>query len=130
MDESEKFRIVKNSKKSSIPTKSQNGSAFAPLASEENDFITKEEILKQSKYVQVYVKNPDKILTYDRTVLEKIKVNGSANTDTKPQNQQQQRIPVPLPRKSTNLNKSNNNLSNSINKIPIANKKKMAFLTW
>lgn len=116
LDESEKFRIVKNSKKSSIPTKSQNGSAFAPLASEENDFITKEEILKQSKYVQVYVKNPDKVLTYDRTVLDKLQVNGSANTDTKPQlQQQQQRIPVPLPRKSTNLNNSN--------KIPIVNKK-------
>jgi len=113
LDESEKFRIVK---KSSIPTKLQNGSAFAPLASEENDFITKEEILKQSKYVQVYVKNPDKVLTYDRTVLDKLKVNGSANTDIKPQPvQQQQRIPVPLPRKSTNLNNSN--------KIPIVNKK-------
>ncbi|XP_070499918.1 myb-like protein P isoform X5 [Chironomus tepperi] len=122
LDDSEKFRIIKTTKKSSIPTKSQNGSAFAPLASEENDFITKEEILKQSKYVQVYVKNPDKVLTYDRTVLDKLKVNGSANTDPKPQlqqhqqqPQQQQRIPVPLPRKSTNLNNSN--------KIPIVNKK-------
>ncbi|KAL7038532.1 hypothetical protein ACKWTF_009600 [Chironomus riparius] len=117
LDESEKFRIKKNSKKSSIPTKSQNGSAFAPLASEENDFITKEEILKQSKYVQVYVKNPDKVLTYDRTVLDKLNTNGSVVTDTKPQQQQQQqqRIPVPLPRKSTNLNNSN--------KIPIVNKK-------
>lgn len=28
------------------------------------DFITKEEILKQSKFVPVYIKNPDSILTY------------------------------------------------------------------
>lgn len=29
-----------------------------------SDFITKEEILKQSKYVPVYIKNPDSVLTY------------------------------------------------------------------
>lgn len=28
------------------------------------DYITKEEILKQSKYVPVYIKNPDSVLTY------------------------------------------------------------------
>ncbi|KAG5682511.1 hypothetical protein PVAND_011860 [Polypedilum vanderplanki] len=88
----DKYRLVKNSKKSSIPTK--NGSA--PLASEENDFITKEEILKQSKYVPVYVKNPDKVLTYDKAVLERLKIKDNDNK------QPQQKIPVPLPRKSNN----------------------------
>lgn len=90
----DKYRIIKG-KKSSIPTKAANG---APLAREENDFITKEEILKQSKYVPVYIKNPDKILTYPKPVLEQIKTsdkisNGNLNNSKK--------IPVPLPRKSS-----------------------------
>lgn len=92
---SDKYRIIKG-KKSSIPTKT------APLASEENDFITKEEILKQSKYVPTYIKNPDKVLTYPKPVLEIIKTsdknlinNGNLN------NKSTKKIPVPLPRKTS-----------------------------
>lgn len=118
---SDKYRIVK---KSSIPTiKSSNysnGNAInipAPLASEENDFITKEEILRQSKYVPVYIKNPDKVLTYDRSVLEKLK-----SPIEKPQ-QPQQKIPVPLPRKS-----SSNNSKAPVNSKKIDKKSKRSKL--
>lgn len=91
----DKYRIVKV-KKSSIPTKAVNGGA--PLASEESDFITKEEILKQSKFVPVYIRNPDKVLTYPKPVLEKIKPsdkisNGNLTNSKK--------IPIPLPRKTS-----------------------------
>lgn len=99
----DKYRIIKGKKLSSIPTTVKP----APLASEENDFITKEEILKQSKYVPVYIRNPDRVLTYPKPVLEKLTptgadsiANGNLNNSRK--------IPVPLPRKaSTKLSTTN-----------------------
>uniref|UniRef100_A0A182KAQ7 Uncharacterized protein n=1 Tax=Anopheles christyi TaxID=43041 RepID=A0A182KAQ7_9DIPT len=38
----------------------------------DNVFITKEEILRQSKYVKTYIKNPDKQLNYDKSVIQKL----------------------------------------------------------
>lgn len=43
------------------------------------DFISKEEILKQSKYVPVYIRNPDRELTYDKTILEKLSLKTSTS---------------------------------------------------
>lgn len=40
------------------------------ISFQESDFITKEEILKQSKCVPVYVKHPDAVLQYDRTIID------------------------------------------------------------
>lgn len=79
---SDKYRIIKGKKSSKVT---------APLASEETDFITKEEILKQSKFVPVYIKHPDKVLTYPKPVLEKIKTPSENHSSNR-------RIPVPLPR--------------------------------
>ncbi|XP_052896304.1 uncharacterized protein LOC128303403 isoform X2 [Anopheles moucheti] len=39
---------------------------------DDNVFITKEEILRQSKYVKTYIKNPDKHLNYDKSVIQKM----------------------------------------------------------
>ncbi|XP_035906383.1 uncharacterized protein LOC118509625 isoform X4 [Anopheles stephensi] len=39
---------------------------------DDNVFITKEEILRQSKYVKTYIKNPDKQLNYDKSVIQKL----------------------------------------------------------
>ena len=88
--------LFKGKKSSNIPTKTSNG--HAPLASEETDFITKEEVLKQSKYVPVYIKNPDKVLTYPKPVLERIKSSDKPASNGTVNNK---KIPIPLPRKSS-----------------------------
>jgi hypothetical protein len=95
-DYTEKYKITKV-KKSVIPTKVPRKITNAPKANiDETDFISKEEILKQSKYVPVYIKNPDKVLTYDRTILERL-----ALKDGSPKhNNIAKRAPVPVPRKS------------------------------
>jgi hypothetical protein len=97
-DYAEKYKITKV-KKSIIPTKVPRNITSAPKANvDETDFISKEEILKQSKYVPVYIKNPDRILTYDRSVLEKL-----ALKDGSPKQKHiAKRAPVPVPRKSVN----------------------------
>lgn len=77
---------------------------------EEDDFISKEEILKQSKYVPVYIRNPDRILTYDKTILEKL------TTTTAPVIAK--RAPVPIPRKTIrDAQKAKEQLSHSSNNI-------------
>lgn len=89
----EKFTITK-SKKSAIPTK-----ANANKESPENDFITKEEILKQSKYVPVYIRNPDKQFAYDKSILDRINSGDLSETETLSP-KKVKRLPVPVPRKS------------------------------
>lgn len=81
----------------SITSSSNNGSATKNESS--SDFITKEEVLRESKYVPVYIKNPDSVLTYDRSVLEAI-AKRDKTKQQKLKQQQQQRGPVPMPRKS------------------------------
>lgn len=95
-DYTEKYKITKV-KKSIIPTKVPRNSSSAPKAQiDETDYISKEEILKQSKYVPVYIRNPDRVFTYDKSVLEKL-----TTTNTSPKNIVK-RAPVPVPRKSIN----------------------------
>lgn len=109
VDAYEKYRIVKV-KKSSIPIKVASSSVAsstslsipsnAPLAlPEESDFITKDDILKQSKYVPVYIKNPDKVLQYDRSVLERLSISDTRSPTTQPSSSAK-RTPVPIPRKT------------------------------
>lgn len=92
----DKYRIIKGKKQSSIPTTVKP----APLASEENDFITKEEILKQSKCVPVYIRHPDKVLTYPKPVLAKLTPSGADSISNGNLNNSR-KIPVPLPRKAS-----------------------------
>lgn len=97
-DYTEKYKITKV-KKSVIPTKVPRKITNAPKASiDETDFISKEEILKQSKYVPVYIRNPDRVLTYDRSVLEKLALKDGSPK----QKQSAKRAPVPVPRKIVN----------------------------
>lgn len=49
----------------------QTKKTSAPIASEE--FITTEDVLKESKFVKTYVKNPDKYFERDPTVLAKLR---------------------------------------------------------
>ncbi|XP_055915685.1 uncharacterized protein LOC129948589 isoform X3 [Eupeodes corollae] len=44
-----------------------------PKVKEDSEYVTTEEVLKQSKYVKTYIKNPDKYFEYDPTVLARIK---------------------------------------------------------
>ena len=77
--------------RSSLKTKINSMSATKRYTTDETDFITKEEILKQSKYVPVYIRNPDRVLTYDKSVLE--------NLSNRPGNVLK-RTPIPIPRKT------------------------------
>lgn len=94
----------KNSKVKTVTVTStnSNGSAIKHAANREesSDFATKEEVLRQSKYVPVYIKNPDSILTYDRSVLEEIAKRDKIKQVKSKQLQQQHRGPIPMPRKS------------------------------
>lgn len=85
-------RKISKLKRNGAPVAKQN-------ASEETDFISKEEILKQSKYVPVYIRNPDRVLTYDKSVLENL------STRTK----HVKRAPIPIPRKTTKKPKEKKN---------------------
>ncbi|XP_017064649.1 uncharacterized protein LOC108103617 [Drosophila eugracilis] len=42
--------------------------------SQPDDYVTTEEVLKQSKYVKTYIKNPDAYFVYDPTVLARLKL--------------------------------------------------------
>jgi hypothetical protein len=55
------------------------------------EFVSTEEVLNQSKYVPTYIKNPDPVLTYDKSVLDKLTERRLAPP---------KKSPVPCPRKS------------------------------
>uniref|UniRef100_A0A182JHV8 Uncharacterized protein n=1 Tax=Anopheles atroparvus TaxID=41427 RepID=A0A182JHV8_ANOAO len=82
----------------------------------DSEFITKEEILRQSKYVKTYIKNPDKRLNYDKSVIQKlnaIKAQGRDVRDvvviecTSPP--PSVRPPIPAPRAIYQQSDRNNN---------------------
>ncbi|XP_037934571.1 uncharacterized protein LOC119668950 isoform X2 [Teleopsis dalmanni] len=64
--ERERLKNETNNRKSS--TNNQNGTLSSP-----DEFVTTEEVLRQSKYVKTYIKNPDPYFVYDPTVLARIK---------------------------------------------------------
>lgn len=66
----------------------------------DTDFVTKEDVLKESKYVPVYIKNPDRVLTYDKTVIEKLSTVKPKVVKRATNPKVVDRAPVPLPRKS------------------------------
>ncbi|XP_054087928.1 uncharacterized protein LOC105212796 isoform X2 [Zeugodacus cucurbitae] len=50
-----------------------------------DDFVTTEEVLKQSKYVKTYVKNPDPYFVYDPSILARLKCEETRDvSDKKP----------------------------------------------
>ena len=53
------------------PSNSKSNDFQKTIMPKNDEFVTKEDVLKESKYVKTYVKNPDEYLTYDKTVLEK-----------------------------------------------------------
>lgn len=87
------IRKTSKLKKSGIPTRSPQSNLKETNFTDETDFVSKEDILKQSKYVPVYIRNPDRVLTYDKSLLENL-----SNQTPKPQIVK--RAPVPIPRKS------------------------------
>lgn len=67
----------------------------------ESEYITKEEILRQSKYVPVYVKHPDRVLTYDKSIIHKLKqVESEVEEVPPPELTRVKRVPIPAPRKA------------------------------
>ncbi|XP_037915678.1 uncharacterized protein LOC119654382 isoform X3 [Hermetia illucens] len=45
-----------------------------PKVANESDFVTTEDVLRESKYVTTYIKNPDKVFKYDPAVIARIKL--------------------------------------------------------
>ncbi|XP_053673293.1 uncharacterized protein LOC128723562 [Anopheles nili] len=85
-------------------------------ADDDNVFITKEEILRQSKFVKTYIKNPDKQLNYDKSVIQKlnaIRAQGRSVRDVVVVEcaplPVMKRPPVPAPRAVYSQNDRNNN---------------------
>lgn len=101
-------RKVSKLKKSGIPTRSSSLQSNTK-AVDETDYISKEEILKQSKYVPVYIKNPDRVLTYSYTPPENVPVKSSKIV---------KKAPVPAPRKPVKKpTKERKKPNNSVNNI-------------
>lgn len=100
------YRFIKKNKlgkKSSIPaalprTSSDNTEL---VKVKESDYITKEEILRQSKYVPVYIRNPDPILTYDKSIIDRLSSVESEVEDIP--TPRAKKVPIPAPRKLTKL---------------------------
>ncbi|CRK99264.1 CLUMA_CG012701, isoform A [Clunio marinus] len=67
----------------------------------DDDFISTEEVLKQSKFVPVYIKNPDRVLTYDKSLLRDLK---NVKLQAKPVKSSNRRTPLPTPRKKVEVN--------------------------
>ncbi|XP_058053605.1 coiled-coil domain-containing protein AGAP005037 [Anopheles bellator] len=78
----------------------------------DNDFITKDEILRQSKYVKTYIKNPDKQLNYDESVIHKLNAIRATGRDVRDVVVvAQMRPPIPAPRtiRHETSDRNNNN---------------------
>lgn len=102
-------RKISRPKKSGIPTPMRSSSLQSNIkATDETDFISKEEILKQSKYVPVYIKNPDRVLTYSYTPPENVPVKTSKVV---------KKGPVPAPRKPVKKPKERKKPNDSANNI-------------
>lgn len=65
--------IRKNSEPKIDKEKYKNAVNSSLHQSTSDDFITTEDVLKQSKYVKTYIKNPDTYFVYDPAVLARIK---------------------------------------------------------
>nr|XP_036221074.1 uncharacterized protein LOC106614627 isoform X1 [Bactrocera oleae]XP_036221075.1 uncharacterized protein LOC106614627 isoform X1 [Bactrocera oleae]XP_036221076.1 uncharacterized protein LOC106614627 isoform X1 [Bactrocera oleae]XP_036221077.1 uncharacterized protein LOC106614627 isoform X1 [Bactrocera oleae]XP_036221079.1 uncharacterized protein LOC106614627 isoform X1 [Bactrocera oleae]XP_036221080.1 uncharacterized protein LOC106614627 isoform X1 [Bactrocera oleae]XP_036221081.1 uncharac len=75
--EKERLKNETNNRKSS-------SGIIASLPSPD-DFVTTEEVLKQSKYVKTYVKNPDPYFVYDPSILARLKCEETRDvSDKKP----------------------------------------------
>lgn len=73
--EKERIKNETNNRKSSS---SNNASLPSP-----GDFVTTEEVLKQSKYVKTYVKNPDPYFVYDPSILARLKYEETRDVSDK-----------------------------------------------
>ncbi|KAI8033780.1 hypothetical protein M5D96_013450 [Drosophila gunungcola] len=51
----------------------RNRACWVSQSQQADDYVTTEEVLKQSKYVKTYIKNPDAVFVYDPTVLARLK---------------------------------------------------------
>ncbi|XP_059608742.1 uncharacterized protein LOC132256385 isoform X4 [Phlebotomus argentipes] len=67
----------------------------------DEEFVTKEEVLKESKFVRTYIKNPDKYFTYDPSVVERLKDETEEHSTRIPT----PRKPIPIPRKLSKTTK-------------------------
>ncbi|XP_055705920.1 uncharacterized protein LOC129803415 isoform X6 [Phlebotomus papatasi] len=69
---------------------------------QDDEFITKEEVLKESKYVKTYIKNPDKYFTYDPSIIERLKEDSTEEHSTRIPTPKK---PIPIPRKLSKTTK-------------------------
>ncbi|XP_058983321.1 uncharacterized protein LOC101899381 isoform X1 [Musca domestica] len=94
------------------------------IKSPSDEFVTTEEVLKQSKYVKTYIKNPDPYFVYDPTVLARLKFEELRDLALKkpPKRIVTQNTPQPQPRERLKELKNRQNESKP-SKPPITFKK-------
>uniref|UniRef100_A0A1I8M659 Uncharacterized protein n=1 Tax=Musca domestica TaxID=7370 RepID=A0A1I8M659_MUSDO len=94
------------------------------IKSPSDEFVTTEEVLKQSKYVKTYIKNPDPYFVYDPTVLARLKFEELRDLALKkpPKRIVTQNTPQPQPRERLKELKNRQN-ENKPSKPPITFKK-------
>lgn len=63
----------KEKERERLKNEANNRKSNGIIKSPSDEFVTTEEVLKQSKYVKTYIKNPDPYFVYDPTVLARIK---------------------------------------------------------
>ncbi|GAB0099549.1 hypothetical protein DMENIID0001_154250 [Sergentomyia squamirostris] len=99
VDKQNPFKPISRLERSTWRSKVQkaNGRQEAIVNIQEDDYISKEEVLKESKFVKTYIKNPDKYFTYDPSIIERLRTPSDEQHSTT-------RIPttkkpIPIPRK-------------------------------
>ncbi|XP_073829666.1 uncharacterized protein isoform X2 [Musca autumnalis] len=95
------------------------------IKSPSDEFVTTEEVLKQSKYVKTYIKNPDPYFVYDPTVLARLKFEELRDIALKKPPKRiiaQNAPPQPQPRERLKELKNRQN-ENKPTKLPLTFKK-------
>ncbi|KAH8408919.1 hypothetical protein KR009_003751 [Drosophila setifemur] len=83
------------------------GNKVSKVHNQIDDYITKEEVLKQSKYVKTYIKNPDAYFVFDPTVLARLKFEELKELKEIPNGKPKRKQAAPT-RDSKNQSKSRN----------------------
>ncbi|XP_055694362.1 uncharacterized protein LOC129796454 isoform X5 [Lutzomyia longipalpis] len=104
VDKQNPFKQPNRVDKSSIGVRyrAPNGHQAGKPLQIDDEYITKEEVLKESKYVKTYIKNPDKYFTYDPSIVERLRENTEEHSTTRIP---APRKPIPIPRKLSKTTK-------------------------
>ncbi|KNC23923.1 hypothetical protein FF38_08978 [Lucilia cuprina] len=111
----------KEKERERLKNEANNRKSNGIIKSPSDEFVTTEEVLKQSKYVKTYIKNPDPYFVYDPTVLAKIKFEELREIALK---KPPKKLPQPVKEQQRDRFKDLKNRQNDVKpKLPLAFKK-------